>query len=196
MINSRSKKPAIIKRYKRLIIAGLVIIFIAAIIVVVYPFFPLIGYQFSVFNERPKNDNTPIPTENTLVIPKIGVNIPIVEGKDESVLDKGAWRMPETSTPDKGSNTVITGHRWLFRPPSEKTFYLLDKLVIGDTFKIFWEGVEYNYQVVSSIIVLPTDLYVLEPTSNSVVNLITCTPLFSTKQRLIVQGELYETLNK
>jgi len=196
MINSRSKKPAIIKRYKRLIIAGLVIIFIAAIIIAVYPFFPLIGYQFSVFNERPKNNNTPIPTENTLIIPKIGVDIPIVEGKDESVLDKGAWRMPETSTPDKGSNTVITGHRWLYRPPSEKTFYLLDKLVIGDTFKIYWEGVEYNYQVVSSIVVLPTDLYVLEPTSNSVVNLITCTPLFSTKQRLIVQGELYETLNK
>jgi sortase A len=189
---------------KKIIIVGLAIVFIVAITIIVatpkHKIIPGEPEPSFITNEEPEdiasgslNNNN---TQNLLIIPKIGVKIPIVEGKDESVLNKGAWRMPETSTPDKGSNTVITGHRWLFRPPSEKTFYLLDKLVIGDTFKIFWEGVEYNYQVASSIIVLPTDLYVLEPTSNSVVTLITCHPLFSTKKRLVVQGELYETLNK
>lgn len=129
---------------------------------------------------------------NLLIIPKIGVKIPIVEGTTESVLNKGAWRLPETSTPDKGSNTVITGHRWKYRPPSEKTFYLLDKLEVGDAFKITWEGKDYNYKIIGVSIVLPTDVWVLNPTSKSIVTLITCTPLFSTKNRLVIKAELVE----
>jgi len=191
---------------RKILIVGLAIIFVIAIIVAIYQFFPSIKYQFSVkSNELPgipdgftleepediasgslHNDNT----QNLLLIPEIGVKVPIVEGKDESALDKGAWRMPETSTPDKGSNTVITGHRWKFIPPNEKTFYLLDKLEAGDKFTIYWENKKYEYKVVSISVVLPTDLSVLNPTADSVVTLITCTPLFSTAKRLIVVGEL------
>lgn len=143
------------------------------------------------------NNNTAITNNitaktNLLIIPKIGVKIAIVEGTTESVLNKGAWRLPETSTPDKGSNTVITGHRWKYRPPSEKTFYLLDKLEAGDTFKITWEGKEYNYKIIGVSIVMPEDVWVLNPTQKSVVTLITCTPLFSTEKRLIVKAELVE----
>lgn len=129
---------------------------------------------------------------NLLIIPKIGVKIPIVEGTTESTLNKGAWRLPETSTPDKGSNTVITGHRWMYKPPSEKTFYLLDKLEVGDTFKITWNGKDYNYKVIGVSIVMPTDVWVLNPTQKSVVTLITCTPLFSISKRLIVKAELVD----
>jgi sortase A len=129
---------------------------------------------------------------NLLIIPKIGVKIAIVEGTTESALNKGAWRLPETSTPDKGSNTVITGHRWKYRPPSEKTFYLLDKLEVGDTFKIIWEGKDYNYKIIGVSIVQPADVWVLNPTQKSIVTLITCTPLFSTKNRLVVKAELVE----
>jgi len=127
---------------------------------------------------------------NLLIIPSIGVKIPIVEGTSEAVLNKGAWRLPETSTPDKGSNTVITGHRWKYRPPSEKTFYLLDKVVVGDIFKIIWQGKEYDYKVISTQVVKPTDVWVLNPTTKSTATLITCTPLFSTKNRLVVKGQL------
>jgi sortase A len=136
--------------------------------------------------------NNIIAKTNLLIIPKIGVKMAIVEGTTESALNKGAWRLPETSTPDKGSNTVITGHRWKYRPPSEKTFYLLNKLVIGDTFKITWDGKDYNYKVIGVSIVLPTDVWVLNPTTKSIVTLITCTPLFSTSKRLVVKAELIE----
>ena len=131
-------------------------------------------------------------TTNLLIIPKIGVKIPIVEGVSEKALNKGAWRLPETSTPEKGSNTVITGHRWLYRPPSEKTFYLLDKLETGDTFKITWNGKDYNYKIIGVSIVLPKDVWVLNASEKSIVTLITCTPLFSTEKRLVVKGELVE----
>lgn len=127
---------------------------------------------------------------NLLIIPKIGVRMPIVEGNDESALNRGAWRLPETSTPDKGGNTALTGHRWLYRPPSQKTFYLLDKLEIGDSFQILWLGKTYNYKVVSTFVVEPTQVDVLNPTSVPTVTLITCTPLFSVEKRLIVRGEM------
>jgi sortase A len=149
-------------------------------------------------NQTPTDENSAVVSNNTtvktnlLIIPKIGVKIAIVEGTTESVLNKGAWRLPETSTPDKGSNTVITGHRWKYRPPSEKTFYLLDKLEKGDTFKITWEEKDYNYKIIGVSIVMPTDVWVLNPTEKSIVTLITCTPLFSTSKRLVVKGELVE----
>ena len=179
--------------------------------VAVYPFWPAIEYYFSpkldeipgipesslAETEEPEdvasgslNNENPEILSNLLIIPKIGVKIPIVEGNDESALNKGAWRLPETSTPDKGSNTVVTGHRWKYRPPSEKTFYLLDKLEIGDTFKITWDNKDYNYKVIGVSVVLPTDVWVLNPTAKSIVTLITCTPLFSVSKRLIVKAEL------
>jgi LPXTG-site transpeptidase (sortase) family protein len=186
---------------RRFIKIALIVVLILAIAIAVYPFLPLIKYYFSSnpenFGEVEQNSITRSEEEialmsqgNLLIIPKIGVKVPIVEGEDESALDKGAWRMPETSTPEKGSNTVLTGHRWKFRPPNEKTFYLLDKLEAGDKFTIYWEGRKYEYKVVSISIVLPTDLSVLNPTADFVVTLITCTPLFSIAKRLIVVGEL------
>jgi len=186
---------------RRFIKIALIVVLILAIAIAVYPFLPLIKYYFSSkpenFGEAGQNSITRSEEEialmsqgNLLIIPEIGVKVPIVEGEDESALDKGAWRMPETSTPEKGSNTVITGHRWKFIPPNEKTFYLLDKLETGDKFTIYWESKKYEYKVVSISIVLPTELSVLNPTADSVVTLITCTPLFSTAKRLIVVGEL------
>ncbi|MHA1482664.1 MAG: sortase [Candidatus Heimdallarchaeaceae archaeon] len=128
--------------------------------------------------------------EDELIISKIGVKIPVVEGEDESALEEGAWRLPESSTPDQGSNTVLSAHRYKYRPPHEETFYLLDKLKEGDTFLVFWQGKEYNYRVVSSFIVMPDNLEVIEPTIIPTVTLITCYPLFSNEKRLIVKGEI------
>jgi len=210
------------RQKKLLLISVLTIIAVISAIIVVYPFLPAIKYYIGLsasppITEKPKEvsikklpgesikelsitesdevSSSTIasdPTINQLIIPKIGVQIPIVEGEDESVLNKGAWRLPGTSTPDLGGNTVLTGHRYKYRPPHKETFYLLDKLVKGDLFQIFWQGEEYNYQVVSSFIVNPDAIEVINPTPQPTVTLITCTPLFSTKQRLIIRGELIE----
>jgi len=204
------KNPAIIKNRRRriVVIAGFIVLIVLGIGIATYPFWPMIGYWINppkdglaeipgipevVPEEKEAEENIASLSEiegNILIIPKIGVRIPIVEGTTESTLNKGAWRLPETSTPDKGSNTVIAGHRWKYRPPSEKTFYLLDKLEAGDMFKIIWQGKEYDYKVIGIAVVLPTDVWVLNPTQKPIVTLITCTPLFSTEKRLVVKGEL------
>ena len=66
---------------------------------------------------------------NKLIIPKIGVDIPIIEGDDKNYgLDHGAWKLPKSSNPEGNGNMIITGHRFKYLPPSNLTFYLFHKL--------------------------------------------------------------------
>lgn len=127
---------------------------------------------------------------NKIIISKIGVDMKIVEGSSESALYQGAWRLPGTSRPNLGGNTVISAHRYLYRPPSKRTFYNLDKLEIGDKFKILWQGEEYQYQVKEIKIVEPGQVEILNQTRESIVTLFTCTPLFTSEKRLVVIGSL------
>jgi LPXTG-site transpeptidase (sortase) family protein len=128
-----------------------------------------------------------------LSIPKIGVEMPIAVTQNENQgLDKGAWLMPGTSTPDKGGNTAFAAHRFRYVPPSSKTFYLLDKLTIGDEVQVVWQGKEYWYEVTESKIVSPNATEVLDDKGHPTITLITCDPIFSTSNRLVVTATLIE----
>lgn len=128
---------------------------------------------------------------NRLIIPKIGVNAPIVESNSEDYgLSRGAWRMPKSSTPDEGGNTVITGHRFKYLPPNNLTFYLFHKLEVGDIFSSIWEDEIYYYKIREIKIVKSTDLSILNESDESIMTLFTCDPIYSTENRLVVIGEL------
>jgi sortase A len=130
---------------------------------------------------------------NRLIINKIGVNAPIVEAKDEKAgLARGAWRLPESSTPDKGGNTVITGHRFKYLPPNNLTFFLFDKLAAGDIISVIWQNKEYYYRVKEIKIIPPTDLSILDPSDKPVLTLFTCHPVYSTEKRLVIVAETVE----
>jgi sortase A len=107
-------------------------------------------------------------------------------------LSQGAWRLPETSTPDLGSNTVISGHRYKYLPPNNLTFYLLDKLAAGDIINVVWKNKEYDYRVRESKIVPPTQISILDPTEEPILTLFTCDPIFSEKNRLVVTADLIQ----
>ena len=131
------------------------------------------------------------PADNRLVIPKIGVNLPIVEGTvSENALWKGAWRIADSSNPKEGGNTVLSAHRFRYRPPSNLTLYLLDQVKAGDTMIVYWEGKEYDYRVATTKIVARDNTDIAEPTSTAQLTVFTCHPIFSTKERLVVVGEL------
>ncbi len=125
-----------------------------------------------------------IPSQNTLVVPRLDVSQPIVEGRDLSALHRGVWHRPQTSTPNKGGNTVIVGHRFTYDGPS--VFYNLDKLQIGDPIIAYWEGKEYDYGVAVIKVVPPSAIDVEAPTTSDQLTLYTCTPLWSAKDRLVV----------
>jgi sortase A len=178
------------------------------------PAYPLVGYKiFTTENEKNSVDakNEEIVKKKTeeyknffpeseyaispnrLIITKIGVNAPIVESKNEAYgLDKGAWHYPESSSPDKGGNTIITGHRFKYLPPNNMTFYLLDKLEKGDIISVIWQDKEYYYRVFETKVVPDTELSVLNPSVKPIITLFTCTPIYSTEKRLVVVGELIE----
>ena len=130
---------------------------------------------------------------NRIIITKIGVNAPIVEAKTaEYGLSRGSWRVPESSTPDKGGNTVITGHRFKYLPPNNLTFFLFDKLVIGDIVSVIYKEKDYFYRIKEIKVVEPTDLSIMNPTEKPTLTMFTCTPIYSTAQRLVVIAELIE----
>ena len=132
------------------------------------------------------------PQANRVIIEKANIDMPIYTGKDAGTLSKGGWIYPSTSTPDKNGNTVIFGHRFLYRPPIKKTFYNLDSVAIGDRIIVLWLGGRYTYEVDEVKTVMPTEVSVLNPTPTPHLTLITCTPLFSTKQRLVVSARLVQ----
>ena len=139
--------------------------------------------------------NNPNPAEaydirNRLVIAGAGINMALREGQSANILYRSGWVFPNTSTPDKGGNTVIFGHRFRYLPPVSNTLYSLDKVNVGDKFYIIWGGVKYDYIVSEKKVIEPIDLSVLNQTDKSAVTIVTCFPLFSTKQRLVVIGEL------
>ncbi len=126
-----------------------------------------------------------------LIITKIGVNVPIIGGDQEEYgLARGAWLVPLGSTPDEGGNTIITGHRFKYLPPSNFTFYLLDKLIPGDIIAVIFKQQKYFYRVKEIKIVDKNDATVNQPTASSGLTLYTCHPVYSTEQRLVVVSEL------
>lgn len=92
--------------------------------------------------------------ENRLYIPTIGVDVAVVEGDSEAVLDKGAWhRQPQNGSPEKGGNFVLSAHRFQLGLTPQQTsakspFYHIEKLQTGDKIQVDYNGKRYNYEVV------------------------------------------------
>lgn len=199
MPRARRKADPVVTRL-RLACAAL---FGIGVFLILQPFFPSIGYTLRtalpvradvpMLPAFPKPNESVVPTinaESTLTIPKIGVEISVVEGDDEHALDLGAWRLPTTSMNPKVGNMAIAAHRYKRRPPASETFYLLDKLVPGDLITLQWHGLPYAYVVADTHVVAPSAVEVLAPSRTPTLTLITCTPLFSTAQRLVVTAHL------
>lgn len=127
------------------------------------------------------------PMDNRLIIPSLSLEQPIHEGDSAATLRKGIWHLPHTSTPEHGSNTTLVGHRFSYKDPA--VFYHLDKLQIGDQIAIYWHQQHYIYEVSSSNVVEPNDSKIENPTSESVLTLYTCTPLWSARDRLVITAK-------
>ncbi|MBR4448072.1 sortase [Methanobrevibacter sp.] len=117
-----------------------------------------------------------------VIISSIGVN----EKINNKSLDLGVLSDPGENIPTKGP-IALWGHRTLQGSP----FLRLNELGNGDTFILEWPEVgELKYEVVNTTIVPET--YDFNPVGNNTTYLITCDPIGSTENRMIVQGELIE----
>lgn len=171
-----------------------VLIIFIALYIGLSPFLPQIAWwikrQAPVISSpaltQIKVDN--IPTDNTLIIPRLDLKEKILDGESPLTVDKGIWRRPHTSKPPLDSNTVLVGHRFTYR--GSAVFYNLDKIEKNDNIVVYWEGKKYEYKVRDIKIVKPTELVVEAPTDKPVLTLYTCAPLITAQNRLVIQADL------
>lgn len=126
-------------------------------------------------------------------IPSLKVSLPIYHGTEESVLQVAVGHLEWTSLPVGGESThcVLSGHRGL---PSAKLFTDLDRLVVGDRFRLGVLDQVLTYEVDQILIVEPQDTEaLLIEEGKDLCTLVTCTPYSINTHRLLVRGHRVET---
>lgn len=138
-----------------------------------------------------------------LIIPRISVEVPIIwnanaadQNSLNAAMDKGvAWFNIKgaNARPGELGNFVLSGHSsndWLDQGDYKFIFARLEQLVAGDTIYVNYNSVRYTYQVTRTQVVQPTDVSALtQPTTKPEITLVTCTPLGTALNRLLVFGE-------
>ncbi len=127
-------------------------------------------------------------------IPKLDVDVMVVEGTTPAALHAGAGHYPETSLPGELGNVAIAGHRTTYGKP----FNQIDRLAQGDRVWLLTPVGDFEYAVAATpagwnanpYITGPRDWQVIEPTAAPSLTLTTCHPKGSAAQRLVVRGEL------
>jgi sortase A len=126
------------------------------------------------------------PAAALLRIPKIHLEVPVLEGTDDLSLDRAVGHIGGTARPGEDGNIGIAGHRDGF-------FRGLKDVAIGDTIEIMTPKRINTYVIDRITIVDPRDVSVLAPRRHSSVTLVTCYPFYfvgSAPRRYIVQALL------
>ena len=131
-----------------------------------------------------------------LQIDCIGVELPIYHGTSEEVLNRGVGHLEGSSLPvgGDGTHSILSAHRGL---PSSKLFTDLDRVEIGDVFKITVLDQVLTYQVEFIKVIEPTDVSDLQIVDGKdYCTLFTCTPYGINTHRLLVRGVRIETVEE
>ena len=121
-----------------------------------------------------------------IVIPKIGVNAPIINGVGWEDLKKGVGHLPGSANPGERGNLYLAAHNDIYG----EIFRYLEDLEVGDEYFIYAGEEEFRYVVQEKRIIDPTDVDVMLPTTEPVATLQTCYPYLVDTHRLIVISKL------
>lgn len=141
-----------------------------------------------------------VSAEPRLIIPKLNVDVPVHFGIPLSqVMDAMAdgvahYRIAGASAfPGEVGNFVITGHSAgdvYSSNPYKYIFSGLERLEDGDLIYVNYNSVRYTYRVIRKEVVEPTNVAALVlDTDKPLITLVTCTPLGTSRYRLLVTGE-------
>lgn len=118
-------------------------------------------------------------------IPRLGLSVIVMEGVDKITLRRAVGHIPSTALPGRPGNVGLAGHRdTYFRP--------LRNIQQGDLVTLTTLAGEYRYRVVSTQVVPPHEVSVLDPDGNEILTLVTCYPFYfvgSAPSRFIVRAE-------
>lgn len=144
----------------------------------------------------------PVSPDPKLIIPKINIDVPIDfnalpdQASQLKAMETGvAWfGIPgANSKPGQIGNTVIAGHSSndiVDNGAYKFIFARLEQLAVGDTVYVNYQGKRYAYTITKTEVVKPTEVSKLVyPTDKPMLTLITCTPLGTALNRLLVTAE-------
>jgi sortase A len=121
-----------------------------------------------------------------LRIPKLGLEVPVLEGTDAITLNRGVGRIGGTAFPGQNGNIGIAGHRDGF-------FHGLKDIRTGDRIELRTAQRTDIYVVDRTVIVDPNDVSVLENGAAPRLTLVTCYPFHyigPAPQRFVVEASL------
>jgi sortase A len=130
------------------------------------------------------------PAIGILRIPKIHVEVPLLDGTDELALNRGVGRIAGTASPGQPGNIGIAGHRDGF-------FRGLKDVALGDIVEVVTQRRTETYVIDNVVIVDPHDTSVLRARQRPSLTLVTCYPFHfigSAPQRYIVQASLADSV--
>ena len=122
-----------------------------------------------------------------LKIPKIGLLVPVFDGTDDLILNRGVGRIAGTAQPGAPGNLGIAGHRDGF-------FRGLKSVSRGDKIEVVRRHSTEVYVVDNIRIVSPKDVSVLAPRGVPSLTLVTCYPFYyigSAPKRFVVEASLH-----
>jgi sortase A len=124
------------------------------------------------------------PPLGVLRIPRLGIEVALLDGTDEWTLNRAVGVIEETARPGSAGNIGLAGHRDGF-------FRALKDIQADDVLEIETISRIDRYRVERFWIVGPDDVSVLDPTPSPAVTLVTCYPFYfvgSAPQRFIVRA--------
>ncbi len=146
--------------------------------------------------------STAVGADSRLMIPKINVDVPVNFGipndtnSINSAMENGVaqFAIPGASAmPGEIGNLVITGHSAgdIYSNNQYKFIFSgLERLNAGDLIYIDYQGVRYTYSVTKMETVEPSNVGALVyETDKPMLTLVTCTPLGTSRYRLLVTAE-------
>ena len=119
-----------------------------------------------------------------LRIAKINLEVAVLPGTDDFVLNRAVGHITETAAPGAEGNSGLAGHRDGF-------FRGLKDIAPGDGIELETLKGRQTYQVDRVWIVVPEDVSVLDPTPTQSLTLVTCYPFYfvgPAPQRFIVRA--------
>ena len=115
-------------------------------------------------------------------LPTLDRRYVLVQGTDAASLRKGPGHYPDTALPGMGRTVAVAGHRTTYLAP----FKTIDRLRRGHRITIRMPYGRFDYEVVRTRIVEPTDVWVTRDVGSEQLVLTACHPLYSAAQRIVV----------
>lgn len=106
-----------------------------------------------------------------LRVPELQLEVPVLEGTSDAVLDRAVGRIEGTVQPGQAGNAGIAGHR-------DGVFRGLKDLEVGDWLEVETLDGIYSYQIDTITIVSPDQVELLEPSEEARLTLVTCYPFY------------------